>query len=197
MSITTEETGACRTVSSFDKLNRIGEGTYGMVYRAIDKISNAVVALKRIILHNETKDGFPLTSLREISCLRRISHPNCVKLLEVVVGRKRDGVFLVFEYCEHDLASLLEHVRQPFSESEVKSLVLQILSAVQYLHEHWIIHRDIKLSNLLYNNRGEIKLADFGLARTFCLPMEPMTQKVLHYHYHYVDAGCFTMVPST
>eukprot|EP01041_Mallomonas_annulata_P008575 gene8575-17685_t len=174
-----EECGACRSVSSFQKLNRIGEGTYGMVYRALDRKSNTIVALKRIILHNESKDGFPLTTIREIATLRRIKHPNCVMLLEVAVGRKRDGVFLVFEYCEHDLASLIDNIREPFTESEIKRLILQLLSAVQYLHEHWIIHRDIKLSNLLYNNRGEMKLADFGLARTYSQPLDIMTQKVV------------------
>ena len=176
---TPKECGACRSVSSFEKLNRIGEGTYGLVYRAVDKQDRKIVALKRIILHNESKDGFPLTTIREIAMLRRINHPNCVKLLDIVVGRKRDGVFLVFEYCEHDLASLLDHVKEPFSESEAKSLILQLLSATKYLHENWIIHRDIKLSNLLYNNKGELKLADFGLARMYCLPSEPMTQKVV------------------
>ena len=91
---TDDESGACRSVNSFQKLNRIGEGTYGLVYRALDKKSNKVVALKRIILHNEDKDGFPLTTIREINTLKRINHPYCVRLLDIVVGRKRDGVFL-------------------------------------------------------------------------------------------------------
>lgn len=184
--------GACRPVSSYQKLNRIGEGTYGMVYRALDRKTNVIVALKRIILHNENKDGFPLTSIREITTLRRINHVNCVRLLDVAVGRKRDGVFLVFEYCEHDIASLIDHVRHPFPESEVKCLLLQLLSAVQYLHERWIIHRDIKLSNLLYNNRGEMKLADFGLARTYSAPLDPMTPTVvtLWYRAPEILLGC-------
>lgn len=85
----------------------------------------------------------------------------------MAVNEQRDGVFLVFEYCEHDLANLLEHVPKAFSESEVKTLSVQLLAALGHLHRHWIIHRDVKMSNLLYNNRGELKLADFGLARTF------------------------------
>jgi serine/threonine protein kinase len=93
--------GACRPVKSFTKLNQIGEGAYGTVYRGIDKATGRMVALKRVILHNEKQDGFPLTSLREIRMLKLIGrHPNCVRLEEIAVGRKRDGVFLVFEYCE-------------------------------------------------------------------------------------------------
>lgn len=122
------------------------------------KQNKSVVALKRILLHNEKQDGFPITSLREISVLRRCNHVNIVNLLDVVVGRKRDGIFLVFEYCEHDLSSLLKFVNKPFIESEVKCLMIQLLSALNYLHENFIIHRDIKLSNLLYDNQGMLFL---------------------------------------
>lgn len=94
------------------------------------------------------------------------------------MGRKRDGVFLVFEYCEHDMAHLIDHMGKRFSESEVKNLVLQLLKGVEHLHEHWIIHRDIKMSNLLYTNTGRLKLADFGLARLYGAPPKPMTPKV-------------------
>jgi serine/threonine protein kinase len=167
--------GSCKSVSNYEKIERIGEGTYGDVYCAVNKATKSVVALKRIILHNEKQDGFPLTSLREISALRRSSHPNIVSLLDVVVGGRRDGVFLVFEYCEHDLSSLMRNIKKPFMESEVKRLTMQLLSAVGYLHDHWIIHRDIKLSNLLYNNYGMLKLADFGLCRTFSNPPVAMT----------------------
>lgn len=100
-------------------LNRIGEGTYGLVYRGIDKRSNEVVALKKVILHNEKQDGFPLTSVREVAVLKKLNHTNCVQLKDMAVGRQHDSVYLVFEYCEHDLASLLQHFDRPFSESEV------------------------------------------------------------------------------
>lgn len=116
--------GLCKSVSNFRKLNRIGEGTYGYVYKAcviqpIDSTSNnmsettstdeskGIVALKRIKMHNEHQDGFPLTCLREIKTLRRCSgHENIVALLDIVVGRNRDAVFLLFEYCEHDLVRI-------------------------------------------------------------------------------------------
>ncbi|KAG5184421.1 serine/threonine kinase [Tribonema minus] len=171
--------GNCRPVSTYEKLGRIGQGAYGTVYEAIDKETKRPVALKRVILHNEKQDGFPLTSLREVALLKRIAHSNCVALLDVAVGRNRDGVFLVFEYCEHDLAHLLETVRRPFSVSEVKTVMQQLLRAVAYLHDNWIIHRDLKMSNLLYTNRGQLKLADFGLARTYGYPPRPMTPTVV------------------
>lgn len=114
------------------------------------------------------------------------------------MGRKRDGVFLVFEYCEHDMAHLIDHMGKRFSESEVKNLVLQLLKGVEHLHEHWIIHRDIKMSNLLYTNTGRLKLADFGLARLYGAPPKPMTPKVFICMYD-CRPPCmsFTSAPST
>eukprot|EP00750_Incisomonas_marina_P023648 INCI5049.10.p1 GENE.INCI5049.10~~INCI5049.10.p1 ORF type:complete len:412 (-),score=52.81 INCI5049.10:620-1855(-) len=198
--------GACRPVGSFKKMYRIGEGTYGTVYRARDKESGEIVALKRVILHNEKADGFPITSVREINILKRLSaarardggHPNIVQLLEIVVGKQREGVFLVFEYCEHDLAALIDNMKRAFSESEMKCLLKQLLGAVDYLHSHWIIHRDLKMSNLLYNGRGQLKLADFGLARTFTDPIEPMTQKVVTLWYRAPELilGATTYTPA-
>lgn len=96
----------------------------------------------------------PVTALREVRILQSSRHPNIVNLLRVVTGRKPNAIFLVFEYCEHDLARLLETMRAPFSESEAKCLTLQLLQAVAFLHHRWIFHRDLKLSNLLLTNRG-------------------------------------------
>ncbi len=172
--------GNCNPASDYKKINRIGEGTYGFVYRAQHRVTNEIVALKRIILHHEESEGFPLTSIREIKTLKRCQHPNVVKFLEVVVGQSRDAVFLLFEYCEHDLSILLRNYEHPFRESEIKRLMIQLLSAVDFLHKQWIVHRDIKLSNLLYNSKGELKLADFGLARTVGYPStDPLTPTVV------------------
>ncbi|OQR91958.1 cyclin-dependent kinase 10-like isoform X1 [Achlya hypogyna] len=190
-----ESFGACRDVDEFEKLNRIGEGTYGTVYRARDKVSGEIVALKRVILHNEKQDGFPITAIREIKLLKRLHQENCVQLKDVVVGRKRSGVFLVFEYCEHDLSALMTNVRQPFTESEAKRVLIELLRAIEYLHQLNIIHRDLKLSNILYDGFGRVKLADFGLARETGLPMEmSLTPKVVTLWYRAPELlfGCET-----
>jgi len=136
------------------------------VYRARDRETGEIVALKKVRMDNEF-DGMPMTSLRELRILQLCEHPSIVKLKQVVTGAKMDSIFLVFEYCEHDMAELVRAMRNPFSEAETKCLMLQLLSAVEFLHSHWMVHRDLKLSNLLFNNRGQLKLCDFGLARFF------------------------------
>lgn len=155
---------SCRSVESFKKLNKIEEGTYGVVYRAQEKVTGEVVALKQLKLERE-REGFPVTSLREISALMTCKHPNIVNIREVVMGSKMDQVYIVMDFIDHDLRGLMDEMRRPFDTSEVKTLLQQLLSAIDAMHQHWYIHRDLKTSNLLLNNRGEIKVADFGLAR--------------------------------
>ncbi|KIW14771.1 hypothetical protein PV08_07556 [Exophiala spinifera] len=155
----------CRHVSQYETLNSIEEGSYGFVSRARKKSSGAIVALKRLKMHNEATEGFPVTGLREIQTLQSCRHDHVVKLLEVVMGDSLRDVYLVMEFLEHDLKTLLEDMAEPFLPSETKQLMLQLVSATEYLHSNWIMHRDLKTSNLLLNNRGEIKLADFGMAR--------------------------------
>jgi len=170
--------GSSRSVADFEKLNRVGEGTYGVVYRAKDTFSNDIVALKRVRI--EDKEGLPLSSLREINLLLKLSHKNIVRLKEVVVGRPLQFVFLVMEYCEQDLASLIDKMKTPFTEAQIKCLLLQLLDGVRYLHKLYIIHRDIKVSNLLLKHDGTLKIADFGLARTSASDLgKPMTPVVV------------------
>ena len=104
--------------------------------------------MKKVRMDKE-KDGMPVTALREVRILQASRHKNIVNLLRVVTGRNAAAIFLVFEYCEHDMSKLIES--HSFSESEVKCLVLQLLQAVHFLHSKWIFHRDLKLSNLLLN----------------------------------------------
>ncbi|XP_073132734.1 cyclin-dependent kinase G-2-like [Henckelia pumila] len=168
----------CRNVDEFERLNKIDEGTYGVVFRARDKKTGEVVALKKVKMEKE-REGFPLTSLREINILLSCHHPFIVDVKEVVVGSNLDSIFMVMEYMEHDLKGLIETMKQPFSQSEVKCLMLQLIGGVKYLHDNWVLHRDLKTSNLLLNNRGELKICDFGLARQYGSPLKQYTQLVV------------------
>ncbi|CAK9162012.1 unnamed protein product [Ilex paraguariensis] len=168
----------CRSVDEFERLNKIDEGTYGVVYRARDKKTGEIVALKKVKMEKE-REGFPLTSLREINVLLSFHHFSVVDVKEVVVGSNLDSIFMVMEYMEHDLKGLMETMKQPFSQSEVKCLMLQLLEGVKYLHDNWVLHRDLKTSNLLLNNRGELKICDFGLARQYGSPLKPYTHLVV------------------
>ncbi|XP_010545973.1 PREDICTED: cyclin-dependent kinase G1 isoform X2 [Tarenaya hassleriana] len=169
-----------RNVDEYEKLNKINEGTYGVVYRARDKKTGDIVALKKIKMNmgREVEYGFPVTSLREINILLSCNHPSIVNVKEVVVGNN-DNVFMVMEHLEHDLRGLMDRMKQPFSTSEVKCLMVQLLEGVKYLHSNWIIHRDLKPSNLLMNNSGEMKICDFGMARQYGSPLKPYTQLVV------------------
>ena len=145
-------------------------------------------------------DGFPLTALRELNILRRLRHPNTIRLLDMAVGKKMDSMFYVFEFVPHDLAQLVDSRKNPFAEAEVKSILLQLLGAVAYLHDNWIIHRpllavrrssdscrisssmggrDLKMSNMLITHHGTLKLCDFGLAREYGHPLGHYTPKVV------------------
>jgi cyclin-dependent kinase 10 len=178
----TKEMGRCTPADTYEKLGRrLGQGTYGVVYKAKDRRNGTIVALKRCVFNDaegasyavSSDFGFPITWLREIEALR-ICHscPYIIQLLDITVS-KSSSVFLVFEYCENDLAEIVDnhyhiHQKSPFTEPAVKRLILHLLQALSFLHQHHWIHRDVKLSNLLYSNRtGMLKLADFGLSRRY------------------------------
>lgn len=131
------------------------------------------------------KDGLPITTVREIKILSRLQHPNLVRLEEVAVGPVGNQFFLVFEYAAHDLTDILDSrqfmIGESFTMADIKSLLFQLLSAVEYLHSRWIIHRDIKVSNMLFfDGQGVLKLADLGLARTFShMHSQPLTPETV------------------
>ncbi|KAL7147377.1 hypothetical protein ABFS83_06G103700 [Erythranthe nasuta] len=168
----------CRSVYEFKSLGKIDEGTYGIVHKAKDNKTGETVALKKVKMDAE-KEGFPLTSLREINILLSLHHPSIVDFKEVVVGSKIDNVYMVMEYMEHDLKAFMEMMIRPYSQSEVKCLMLQLLEGIKYLHDNWVLHRDLKTLNLLLNNRGELKICDFGLSRQYGRPLKPYTPLVV------------------
>jgi cyclin-dependent kinase 12/13 len=173
-------------VFEYDKAgDQVGEGTYGSVYKATNKETGQVVALKKVNMTNE-KDGFPITAIREIKILSRLNHPCIVQLKEIVTSkateynRNKGTIFMVFEYMDHDLTGLIDNPKIQFSSYEVKLYMKQMLEGLKYCHGQNVLHRDVKGANMLINNGGVLKIADFGLSRDFTKdPQQRYTNKVV------------------
>ena len=207
-------TNMTRTIAHYERIEQIGEGTYGQVYRARCIDTDQIVALKKIRVHHGGYWGIPPTVIREIKILKRLRHPNLVQMVEVVSSKgveyldeddevdekhklnKKDRIidaregfkgnlFLVLEYVSHDLTGLMD-VAYRFTEVQVKCIFRQLLEALQYMHENKYIHRDIKSSNILIDHNFRVKLADFGLARS----IEPPIQDKIH---EYVKRFSFSL----
>jgi CTD kinase subunit alpha len=142
----------------------VGSGTYGKVFKAIHVYTKSLVALKKIRMDGE-RDGFPVTAVREIKLLQSLKHPNVVNMREVMV--EKNDCFMVFEYLSHDLTGLLNHPNFKLDPAHKKHLAKQLFEGLDYLHRRGVIHRDIKAANILVSNEGQLKLADFGLARFY------------------------------
>eukprot|EP01121_Diplochlamys_sp_Union-15-3_P016095 TRINITY_DN5416_c0_g2_i1.p1 TRINITY_DN5416_c0_g2~~TRINITY_DN5416_c0_g2_i1.p1 ORF type:complete len:317 (-),score=64.34 TRINITY_DN5416_c0_g2_i1:56-961(-) len=162
-------------LSKYKKLEKIGEGTYGVVYKAKNKETGQLIALKKIRLEHED-EGVPSTAIREISILRELKHPNVVDLLDVI--NLSSKLFLVFEFLDQDLKKYIDMV-QVVDPLLVKSYMYQLLDGMLFCHTHRILHRDLKPQNLLIDKNGALKIADFGLARAFCVPLRPYTHEVV------------------
>ena len=182
----------------YEMISRSGEGTYGVVFKARDKSSGKLVALKQVkVSENLCRQGFPITTLREISVLLSLgNHTGIVGVIEVVTedmeeetDQKADQVgpykaYLVMDYWEHELKELMQSKSEPFSQSEVKCMMQQLLQAIAYVHDNYYIHRDLKTSNILYNNDGHVGICDFGLARKYeTNPTGKYTELVVTLHY--------------
>lgn len=142
----------------------VGSGTYGKVFKAIHVYTKKLVALKKIRMEGE-RDGFPVTAVREIKLLQSLKHENIVNLQEVMV--EKNDCFMVFEYLSHDLTGLLNHPTFKLEPAHKKHLAKQLFEGLDYLHRRGVLHRDIKAANILVSNEGQLKLADFGLARFY------------------------------
>lgn len=172
----------CRSVSSYEKLNVIEEGTYGVVSRAREISTGKIVALKKL-KYLAGEYGFPISSIREIQTLRKIKHPNIVELIEIVVGSTHADIYLVMEFVEHDLYAILTNHANPFSQSEIKSIMMQLVEGTYELHRNWILHRDLKTANLLMTKQGQVKIADFGLSTLYGNEEHKYTAKVVTLNY--------------
>ncbi|KAA8540643.1 hypothetical protein F0562_024438 [Nyssa sinensis] len=168
-----------RRANTFEKLDKIGQGTYSNVYKARDLITGKIVALKKVRFDNLEPESVKFMA-REILVLRKLNHPNVIKLEGLVTSRMSCSLYLVFEYMEHDLSGLAAVQGVKFTEPQVKCYMKQLLSGLEHCHNHGVLHRDIKGSNLLIDNEGNLKIADFGLA-SFYDPdhKQPMTSRVV------------------
>lgn len=180
----------CEDADKYEKITKIGQGTFGEVFKArlrpkngSGKTADKLVALKKVLMENE-KEGFPITALREIKILQLLKHDNVVNLIEICRCKPKNGAsrqgqqapgpatlsqkatfYLVFEFCEHDLAGLISNVQVKFSLADIKKVMQQLLEGLYFIHSNKILHRDMKAANILITKEGVLKLADFGLAR--------------------------------
>ncbi|KAF1377180.1 hypothetical protein PFLUV_G00197930 [Perca fluviatilis] len=164
----------CDEFSKYEKMAKIGQGTFGEVFKAKHRQTGKKVALKKVLMENE-KEGFPITALREIKILQLLKHENVVNLIEICrtkatqFNRYKGSIYLVFDFCEHDLAGLLSNANVKFTLAEIKKVMQMLLNGLYYIHRNKILHRDMKAANVLITRDGVLKLADFGLARAFSL----------------------------
>lgn len=164
---------------SYHKIEKIGEGTYGVVYKAQEKKSGRIVALKKIRLNDEN-EGVPATTIREISILKTLKHSTIVNLETVLY--KQNKMYLAMEYLELDLRKYIDSIRRSnkkISVDVVKFFTQQILTAIDYCHSRAILHRDLKPQNILIGNDLRLKLADFGLGRSVGIPLRTYTHDIV------------------
>lgn len=179
-------------IGEYERLEKIGEGTYGVVYKARSLRTNQIVALKRIRLDSDS-EGVPSTAIREISFLKELSeHFNIVKLIDVSHSSGDRKLHLVFEYLDQDLKKYMDSHNGKIPHYIMKSFLYQLLSGVAFCHSKRILHRDLKPQNLLINSQGALKLADFGLARSISIPVRTYTHEVvtLWYRAPEILLGC-------
>ncbi|KAL3818827.1 hypothetical protein ACJIZ3_004732 [Penstemon smallii] len=155
-----------KSADSYDKLAKVGQGTYSNVYKARDKSTGKIVALKKVRFDTSEPRSVKFMA-REIIILKKLDHPNIIKLEGIATSRMQYSLYLVFELMQSDLTKVISRPKGRLTESQVKSYMQQLLAGLQHCHEKGILHRDIKGSNLLIDNNGLLKIADFGLANFY------------------------------
>ena len=158
----------------------LGEGQYATVFKAEDtEQDNRVVAVKKIKLgqKSDARDGINRTALREIKLLQELHHPNVIGLLDVF-GHK-SNISLIFDYMDTDLEVIVRDPSVLLTPAHIKAYSLMTLQGLEYLHAHWVLHRDLKPNNLLLNDQGVLKITDFGLAKAFGSPSRQLTHQVV------------------
>ena len=162
-------------MDSYSKLEKLGEGTYATVYKGKSNLTQGLVALKEIRLEHE--EGAPCTAIREVALLKHLKHANIVTLHDIIHTER--SLTLVFEFVERDLKQYLEECGNFMHMRNVQLLLFQLLRGLKYCHSRKILHRDLKPQNLLIGRRGDLKLADFGLARAKSVPTKTYSSEVV------------------
>jgi len=170
-------------IDTYTKLDKLGEGTYATVFKGKSRLTDNLVALKEIRLEHE--EGAPCTAIREVSLLKDLKHANIVTLHDIVHTDK--SLTLVFEYLERDLKQYMDDCGAILAMNNVKLFLFQMLRGLAYCHARRVLHRDLKPQNLLINERGELKLADFGLARAKSVPTKTYSNEVVTLWYRPPD----------
>ncbi|XP_018511709.2 LOW QUALITY PROTEIN: cyclin-dependent kinase F-4 [Brassica rapa] len=142
----------------FNFVKEVGDGTFGNVWRAVNKQTGEFVAIKK--MKKKYYSWEECVNLREVKSLSRMNHPNIVKLKEVI--RENDNMYFVFEYMECNLYQLMKDRPKLFAESDIRNWCFQVFQGLSYMHQHGYFHRDLKPENLLVS-KDVIKIADLGL----------------------------------
>ncbi|KAJ5730140.1 uncharacterized protein N7483_004648 [Penicillium malachiteum] len=162
------------------KDKKLGEGTYAVVYLGhLREDPSSFVAIKKIKVNAEYKDGLTMDAIREVKYLQELSHPNVIALHDVF-SSKDQNLNLVLEFLPRgDLEMLIKDGDIQYGAADIKAWMGMLIRGVWFCHENFVLHRDIKPNNLLIASDGEVKLADFGLARSFADPYLNMTHQVI------------------
>ncbi|KAK7083901.1 Cyclin-dependent kinase-like 1 [Halocaridina rubra] len=151
-----------RMMEKYEKLSKIGEGSYGVVYKCRNRENGQLVAIKKFV-ESEDDPLIKKIALREIRMLKQLKHPNLINLIEVF--RRKRKLHLVFEFCDHTVLNELEKNPKGCPPEMTKRITYQLVQAVMYCHDANCIHRDVKPENILLTKEGVVKLCDFGFAR--------------------------------
>ncbi|GBN04969.1 Cyclin-dependent kinase 10 [Araneus ventricosus] len=158
--------GKCRLITEFEKIAFIGEGAYGSVYKVRDKKNDKIVALKKLKIAKNEK-SFPMNFTREVNILKRLYHDNIANLLGVVVGRVFESTYLLLEYCPYELSKIVddEVAKTKIDQTHIKCIMHQLFTGLCYLHENFVLHRDLTVTNILFTEIGVLKITDFSNCR--------------------------------
>ena len=164
------------TLRHYKKDSRVGEGTYAVVFLGKQLRTSRDVAIKEIKT-GLFKDGLDMSAIREVKYLQEMKHNNVIELVDVFLSN--NNLNLVLEFLPQDLEGLIKDANIVFKPADIKAWLLMTLRGVHHCHRNFILHRDLKPNNLLIAADGQLKLADFGLARSLGNANEEFTSNVV------------------